>query len=120
VTRKPAPKKLTARGAAKVPGIVKPKVIAAKSLAFKKAPPRNPAAGKPAAAQKFATPKGKAPDAPDTKLEISASRQFGSWLYEANASLAFTTYQSGKVFSSVCSPKGGCQFLNARLRDSWV
>src|SRR6266436_6981848 len=35
-------------------------------------------------------------DAP--KLEISASRQFTSWLAEQQLSLAFTTYQSGKLF----------------------
>ena len=33
-----------------------------------------------------------------TGLEINASRQFISWLYEQNLSLAFTTYQAGKVF----------------------
>ena len=32
------------------------------------------------------------------KLEITTSRQFVSWLAEAGGSLAFTTYQSGKVF----------------------
>lgn len=32
------------------------------------------------------------------KLEISASRQFTSWLHEQRISLAFTTYQSGKLF----------------------
>ena len=31
-------------------------------------------------------------------LEITASRQFTSWLAEQNLSLAFTTYQAGKVF----------------------
>ena len=31
-------------------------------------------------------------------LEITTSRQFVSWLAEAGGSLAFTTYQSGKVF----------------------
>jgi uncharacterized protein (TIGR03032 family) len=30
-------------------------------------------------------------------LEIKASRQFTSWLYEQNMSLAFTTYQVGKL-----------------------
>ena len=33
-----------------------------------------------------------------TGLEINASRQFVPWLYEQNLSLAFTTYQAGKVF----------------------
>ncbi|MDZ7750541.1 MAG: TIGR03032 family protein [Gammaproteobacteria bacterium] len=32
------------------------------------------------------------------RLEISASRQFTAWLAEQKASLAFTTYQTGKVF----------------------
>ena len=31
-------------------------------------------------------------------LEINASRQFTSWLYEQNLSLVFTTYQAGKIF----------------------
>lgn len=32
------------------------------------------------------------------QLKISASRQFAGWLAERNASLAFTTYQAGKLF----------------------
>ena len=32
------------------------------------------------------------------KIEIMASRQFTNWLADQNASLAFTTYQAGKVF----------------------
>ncbi len=31
-------------------------------------------------------------------VELNASRQFPSWLHEQKASLAFTTYQSGKLF----------------------
>ncbi len=31
-------------------------------------------------------------------FEVSASRQFTSWLHEQRVSLAFTTYQSGKLF----------------------
>ena len=38
------------------------------------------------------------PVSASTRLEINASRQFISWLYEQNLSLAFTTYQAGKVF----------------------
>jgi hypothetical protein len=33
-----------------------------------------------------------------SKIEIMASRQFTNWLADQNASLAFTTYQVGKVF----------------------
>ena len=32
------------------------------------------------------------------KLEITSSRLFMSWLSSQNASLAFTTYQAGKLF----------------------
>jgi hypothetical protein len=39
---------------------------------------------------------GEAP--PPPKLEITTSRQFVSWLAATGGSLAFTTYQSGKVF----------------------
>ncbi|QNT70434.1 TIGR03032 family protein [Defluviicoccus vanus] len=38
------------------------------------------------------------PAAAGAKLEIAASRQFGSWLHEQRISLAFTTYQAGKLF----------------------
>ena len=31
-------------------------------------------------------------------FELSASRQFNAWLVEQRLSLAFTTYQSGKLF----------------------
>ncbi|MEH2176638.1 TIGR03032 family protein [Nostoc sp.] len=31
-------------------------------------------------------------------LELNASRQFAPWLFEQNLSLAFTTYQAGKLF----------------------
>jgi uncharacterized protein (TIGR03032 family) len=38
-----------------------------------------------------------APDAP-AKLEITTSRQFTAWLAEHRLSLAFSTYQAGKLF----------------------
>jgi uncharacterized protein (TIGR03032 family) len=39
------------------------------------------------------------PDKPGKpRLQITASRQFASWLHEQKLSLAFTTYQSGKLF----------------------
>jgi uncharacterized protein (TIGR03032 family) len=40
------------------------------------------------------------------QLEISASRQFVSWLREHRLSLAFTTYQSGKLFLIGTKPDG--------------
>ena len=48
-----------------------------------------------------ATPSTSAPS-----LEITASRQFTSWLAEQNVSLAFTTYQAGKVFFIGLQPNG--------------
>jgi uncharacterized protein (TIGR03032 family) len=40
------------------------------------------------------------------QLEISGSRQFPSWLLEQRLSLAFTTYQSGKLFLIGLKPDG--------------
>lgn len=39
-------------------------------------------------------------------LEITSSRQFGNWLAEQNCSLAFTTYQAGKLFFIGLQPTG--------------
>jgi uncharacterized protein (TIGR03032 family) len=39
-------------------------------------------------------------------LEVTASRQFTSWLLEQRLSLAFTTYQSGKLFLIGLKPDG--------------
>lgn len=41
------------------------------------------------------------------QLEITSSRQFTSWLGEAGASLAITTYQSGKIFLIGIVPETG-------------
>lgn len=40
------------------------------------------------------------------ELELMGSRQFNSWLGELNISLAFTTYQSGKLFLIGMQPDG--------------
>ncbi len=48
------------------------------------------------------TPNG---DAQPT-FELSASRQFNAWLVEQKLSLAFTTYQSGKLFLIGVRPDG--------------
>ncbi|MGH8582680.1 MAG: TIGR03032 family protein [Gammaproteobacteria bacterium] len=44
--------------------------------------------------------------APEPKLEITTSRQFTAWLFEQNLSLAFSTYQSGKLFLLGLQPDG--------------
>lgn len=43
---------------------------------------------------------------PKSSLEINCSRQFTAWLFEQNLSLAFTTYQAGKVFFIGLQPNG--------------
>ena len=44
---------------------------------------------------------------PETKkLEITTSRQFVPWLIEQNLSMAFTTYQAGKIFFIGIQPNG--------------
>jgi hypothetical protein len=40
------------------------------------------------------------------KLEIAGSRNFSSWLREERVSLAFTTYQTGKLFLIGLRPDG--------------
>ena len=42
----------------------------------------------------------------DDRLEIMGSRQFNSWLGEQQISLAFTTYQAGKIFLIGLQPDG--------------
>ncbi|MGF1480666.1 MAG: DUF4915 domain-containing protein [Cyanophyceae cyanobacterium] len=39
-------------------------------------------------------------------LEITGSRQLSAWLTEQQISLAFTTYQAGKVFFVGLQPSG--------------
>ena len=51
----------------------------------------------------------------DAKFEISASRQFESWLAEQNASLAFTTYQAGRLFVLGLNPEGRLSVFNRTL-----
>ena len=42
----------------------------------------------------------------EPKFELQASRQFNNWLAEQRASVAFTTYQSGKLFLIGLRPDG--------------
>ena len=44
--------------------------------------------------------------AAEPRLDIMGSRQFNSWLAESDLSLAFTTYQTGKVFFIGLQPEG--------------
>jgi hypothetical protein len=37
------------------------------------------------------------PELAEPRLELTGSRQFTAWLDEQGASLAFTTYQAGKL-----------------------
>ncbi len=49
---------------------------------------------------------GNGGSAPVPALELMGSRQFNSWLAEQRVSLAFTTYQSGKLFLIGTQPDG--------------
>jgi uncharacterized protein (TIGR03032 family) len=44
--------------------------------------------------------------APEAKFELFTSRQFPQWLAEQRLSLAFTTYQAGKLFLIGLGPQG--------------
>jgi uncharacterized protein (TIGR03032 family) len=46
------------------------------------------------------------PSTPQAKLELMPSRQFPNWLAEEQVSLAFTTYQAGKLFLIGLQPNG--------------
>lgn len=49
------------------------------------------------------------------RLEISASRLFTSWLVEQRASIAFTTYQAGKLFLIGLDESGQLKVFNRTL-----
>lgn len=51
----------------------------------------------------------------DNNTEFHASRLFVSWLAEQNASLAFSTYQAGKLFFVGLNPKGELAIFNRTL-----
>jgi uncharacterized protein (TIGR03032 family) len=51
----------------------------------------------------------------EPRFEISASRLFTSWLIEQRASLAFTTYQAGKLFFIGVNEAGGFSVFNRTL-----
>jgi uncharacterized protein (TIGR03032 family) len=68
--------------------------------------PPPPAAGPPAGTQ----PAGEPP-----RFELTASRQFMPWLAEMNVSLAFTTYQAGKVFFVGRLPDGRLSLFERSL-----
>lgn len=47
----------------------------------------------------------------EKKLEIETSRNFGSWLSSVNCSIAFTTYQVGKVFMAGSDEQGKVKIM---------
>lgn len=53
--------------------------------------------------------------APVPGFELSASRQFPEWLHERKASLAFTTYQAGKVYFIGLNPDGKLSIFERTL-----
>jgi uncharacterized protein (TIGR03032 family) len=58
-------------------------------------------------AKRTVTLNSSAPDAAASpKFELTASRQFSGWMAAQRLSLAFTTYQAGKLFLIGLNPKG--------------
>ena len=53
-------------------------------------------------------------------LEVTASRQFPAWLAEQHVSLAFTTYQTGKLFLIGRQPKAGSPSSSAPSTAAWA
>ena len=53
------------------------------------------------------------------KLELAPSRQFPNWLAEQKASLAFTTYQAGKLFLIGLQPDGRRRSSSAPSTAVW-
>lgn len=51
----------------------------------------------------------------DPRLELTASRLFTSWLAAQGASLAFTTYQTGKLFFIGLDAQGRMSVFNRTL-----
>jgi hypothetical protein len=60
--------------------------------------------------------------APSPTIEVTSSRQFPEWLAEQGVSLAFTTYQAGKLFLIELQPDDRlfeqlCLFTKTRYPD---
>lgn len=73
--------------------------------------PAPPAAGPPASQPgQTAQP---SPEQP--RFELSGSRQVFNWLAEQNASIAFTTYQAGKIFFIGLQPDGKVSIFERTL-----
>jgi hypothetical protein len=53
-------------------------------------------------------------------FKLTASRQFTSWLAEQRASLAFTTYQAGKLFLIGLNPDGGLSVCFPDATGKWA
>jgi len=67
-------------------------------------PELKPPSGPPVAAEDASA--AAPPEGQQVKFELTGSRQAFDWLAEQNASLAFTTYQAGKIFFIGLGPEG--------------
>ena len=61
-----------------------------------------------------------APEGTEANLEILGSRQLTTWMAEMGVSLAFTTYQTGKLFLVGLQPNGKLSVLNAPSTVAWA
>ncbi|MFT7181883.1 MAG: hypothetical protein ACI87T_002258, partial [Planctomycetota bacterium] len=85
-----------------------------------KAPAALPRAGAPPTVAHFAAalkgpPMTDAPAAPTPTLTLTPSRQFPAWLADQGASLAFSTYQAGKLFLVGTDANGKATFFERTL-----
>ena len=57
----------------------------------------------------------------ETWVEVTGSPRLAAWLAEQQVSLAFTTYETGKLFLLGPNPEGGLEnTLNARSIARWA
>ncbi|MBI5154769.1 TIGR03032 family protein [Candidatus Poribacteria bacterium] len=68
--------------------------------------PKQPQPGQPPSGEPGAPAAGEQQQPQQPKLEINGSRQFTEWLAGQRVSLAFTTYQTGKLFFIGLQPNG--------------
>ncbi len=69
------------------------------------------ATSKDGEAESVVVSKPKDGEEPVPAFDVTSSRQFPNWLAEQNISLAFTTYQAGKLFFIGLGPEGRLSFF---------
>ena len=63
----------------------------------------------------YASPSAPSPATETAPFEVFCSRHFTGWLADERLSLAFTTYQAGKLFLIGLNPAAGLSLFNRTL-----